>query len=128
MTTLAELKKAESEYIQRGGGYWEMSEFDRRINKFSRAIVRAFRREKGAAWLGNINLYGDDRADFVEYKRGMVWNFEYRVLLPRRDQKVINMIQTRADTVYTGTAGDLELLDPIMDRIYEVGGMCLNWV
>ncbi len=128
MKTLAELKQAEREYIKQIGGYWEMSEFDRRINKFSRAIVRAFRREHGEAWLGNVNLYDDQSAGFVEYVKGIVRNFEYRVLLPRHDQQLTDMIQARADAPYTGTKADGDLLDPIFDRIEAIGGICLNWV
>jgi len=128
MRTLEELRKAEVAYWKDKGGYFEVDEGCWIQNKFSRAKVRAFKRMYGQAYLGNINFYDDTPPNFHRYEKGMVYNFEYRIVVPYPDPYLAMLIDQRNAIPYTGTAQDLKLIDPIFDRLYEIGGMVLSWV
>ena len=128
MKTLAELQTAEHEYIKGHGGYWELSEYKRRINKFSRAKVRAFRRGHGEAWLGNVNFYPETPPNYTKYTNGIVRNFEYRFIISQPDAELQNLITQRNEADYTGTKADFSRVDAIFNKIEELGGIVLNWV
>ena len=127
MKTLAELEKEQREYVRYRGGHWEIGEGDWRINKFSRAKVRAFRREHGEAWMGNINFYDETPPNFTQYIKGIVRNFEYAFVIPHNDPVLKGLIDKRNETPYTGTEQDSMLIEPIFDRLEAIGGISLNW-
>lgn len=130
MEALKEIQRAEHEYIKRCGGYWELSEFDREINEFSRAKVRAFKHEHEEAWLGNVNLYSETPPNFTEYESGITAlnNFGYAFVIPHPDQELYKLITQRDEADYTGTKADAPMIDAIFNRIEDIGGIVLNWV
>ncbi len=97
-------------------------------NKFSRAKVRAFRREHGQAWLGNVNLYDHTPPNFTQYESGMVRNFSFHFAIPAPDDKLKALILERDAAPYTGTRADAPMVDAIFNRIEALGGIVLNWV
>jgi len=99
------------------------------VNRWSRAIVRAMRREKGVAWIGNINIYEETRGKPViqEYRKGMVFNFEVAFVLPVFDQILQDMILARDMSKYTTSSADYKRIIEIFKRIEEVGGLSLIW-
>jgi len=130
MKTLQEIKEIEFDFIKKLGGYWNLTEFDKCQNTITRCIIRAFKQERGQAWLGNINRHGINKPPYElrEYRKGMVYNFEYGFIIPCHDQALIDLIVEREKAPYTGTKDDIPRVDAIMERIYEIGGMSLIWV
>lgn len=131
MLLLKEVLEKETAWIKSMGGFWAVTEGDWKQNKFSRSIVRAYRREHGQAWLGKINLYGEERhKDYhlTEYKKGMVFNFEYSFAVPCKDAELERLIIERDNAAYEGTASDIPMVERIMTRITELGGVHLRWV
>ena len=86
MRPLKCLIPAQHAYVQSEGGYYELNEFSSDINKYSRAKIRALKREKGEAWIGLINPYKSKVAEITQYTRGVVINFGASFVIPRFDQ------------------------------------------
>ena len=101
------------------------------INNASRRVVATMRAAKGQAWLGKVNLYGDDRGrrDKIlwEWDGGIVYNFSACFVLPAFDEKLVDMIHQRDISPYTGTADDAVKIDAIFDRVQQLGGVLLHW-
>lgn len=130
MMTLEQLQKLEFQKVKSCGGYWEVKEWDTWLNKFQRAKIRAFKREKGNAYLGKINYYDDERHKPIElknYKRGRIYNYEFSFIIPVDDKKLKELIYERDNSEYTGTKEDYEKITKITNRIYELGGLHLTW-
>lgn len=68
--SLQNLIKKEHQYVDSKGGYMNLTEFDSKINSFSRATIRLLKKENGCCYM--INLYNHT---VQEYKSGMVYNF-----------------------------------------------------
>ena len=128
MKTLAEIQAGKHAYVKGVGGWFEVGEGNWRLNKFSRAKVRAFKRERGEAWLGNVNLHHNTKPNFQKYERGMVYNFQAHFVIPCDDTELKALIQERMDAEYTGTKADGDMVDVIFERIDAIGGIFLNWV
>lgn len=108
-----------------------LGESDRDINALSRYRIRQMRRNHGQAFLYRINLYDKQRghrdAIYREYKSGMVYNFEFSVVLPVRSAMLVELIYRRDITPYTGTSDDYRRLEAIDNLIQELGGVRLFW-
>lgn len=78
--TYKELQLKQHEYVMSKGGYYGLTEFDCRINCFSRAKIRAYKRENGKCYL--IHLNGKT---LREYTHGMVYNFECQYMTYDKD-------------------------------------------
>ena len=133
MQTLSEISKTQTNnVINQIRAYGSTSEFEPQTNRLSRAIIRAFRREHGTAWLGRINLYGDQRGNrdaiLNEYQRGMVYNFQCSFIVPEHDQELEQMILDRDNAEYTGTKDDCARIDAIFAKIDTLNGLHLHWV
>jgi len=129
MKSLKDLRKLQfSELTSDVREYGWASEFNHNHNKISRAIVRAVLREKGEAWLWQINPYNGD-ADVIvrKYEKGMVYNFGASLVTPRYDSKLEQLIIDRLAAEYTGTKDDLVRVNEIMARAGEVGASHLFW-
>ena len=83
--------------------------------------------EHGEAWLGRVNLYGDDSGELHKWEGGEVYNFGADFVLPCYDAEVERLVRERAEAPYTGTADDGKRVDAIFARIGEVGGSHLFW-
>ncbi len=133
MQSLTEISKAQTNnVVEQIRYYGSTSEFEPITNKYSRSIIRAFRHEHGSAWLGNVNLYGDNRgkrdAILTEYTRGMVYNFQYSFIIPEYNQELEQLILDRDNAPYTGTKADCVRIDTIFAKIEALNGKHLHWV
>lgn len=130
MKTVEQLENEYNREVKNHGGHWEVCEFDAPwVNAYSRAKVRAYKRKWGNAWLGKINLYGEERAkqtSFYQYKKGMIYNFQFDFVIPEDDEKLAKLIWERNQT-FTTTKEDARLIDEIFDRITELKGIFLRW-
>lgn len=84
-----------NEYLKLHRNNGGTSEFDTSINDISRAKIKRFKIEKGACFLGNINLYDKERekldVKLVPYEGQVIYNFEYAFILPCHDDEIIEL-------------------------------------
>ena len=128
MKTLKQCKQEKTEYLIQNEGM--TSEFDMSINDISRNIIKAMKREQGVCFLGNVNLYGDNRGKpfkLTEYTGQKIYNFVYDFCLPCHDTQIEKMITDRDQTQYTGTKDDCVMVSAIMNRIEQLNGINLLW-
>lgn len=125
------LLQLQRERTKQVGGYWEVTEGDWWQNKISRALVRAFKHEHGAAWLGQVNRYTPEKSSpyqLTEYKHGVVRNFSASFVVPVCDVQLVRLLVEREAAPYEGAAKDYQLVTAIYDRIEQLGGLSLRWV
>jgi len=120
-----QLTNALFDSFRRGDGW--PTENDGDLNAASRAIVDSMYAENGQAYLGKINLYGEDQPIWEYDGETMVYNFGASFVLLCFDAELERLILARASTPYTGTRADAVLVDEILDRIKAVGGVSLFW-
>jgi len=115
------------------GGY--PTEFDTEINDITVEKIKMFAvlNNNGLGsycYLGKINRYSEDEGKpyLVAYDEQRVFNFEYAFMIPAYDEILIEKIRFRETDEYTGAKKDFILINGIMDRIQELGGIHLFWV
>lgn len=103
------------------------TEFDKRINDYSRQTIEAMKAEKGQAWLLKINRYKDEteKPYLVEYTGQDIYNFEYTAVIPVNDSEIIEMLKYY-ETLKFGD-GIMTYIEKITKRIYDLGGVNLFW-
>lgn len=125
----AELAREAARSAREGGGL--PTEADDAVNNASRRVVDAVHAAHGQAWLGQINLYGEDRgmADRVlrRWDESPVLNFEAAFVVPGYDDELVRLIIERDVAPYTSMAADVPRVDAITQRIAELGGALLIW-
>ena len=106
-----------------------LSEDDQEFNDLQRDIIRAMKEEHGEAWLGKINLTSHDEGKLViwRWNGSVVYNFECSFVIPCYDDELYRLIMKRHNAIYEGTRKDSERLEPVMNRITELGGTHLVW-
>jgi hypothetical protein len=128
---LQELKQESRAYHVLHADNGGSSEFDMSINDISRAKIQAVSEIWTEVWLGNVNLYGDDRHGgkpiMTKWEGDLVYNFEYAFCIPGHDAELEQMIRDRDDAEYTGTRDDYKRIDAIFARIEKLGGETLSW-
>lgn len=135
MQTVAELKREEYEHVRKSGGWWELGEADDVLNDGNRKQIAAYKREKGAAWLGNINFYYEQGEQVVngsmsvyeEYTGQMVYNFGCTFCVPFPDETLSEMIREWNTEKTALSRNAMGILDSIMRRIDEIGGINFIW-
>jgi hypothetical protein len=95
MKSFQELLIAEDNSIVKNGGYGSLLETDSWINKYSRALIRAMKREKGVCYL--LDIY---KPDLKVYKRGIVNNFEFQFITSDA-QTAVNFIKSMKEDIYS---------------------------
>lgn len=115
--------------LQEGDGC--LPEADTAINNASRSVITAMVEDHGEAWLGKINLHGDERHGAVpvlwKWDDEPVCNFGCAFVTPRHDADLERLIRERDDATYTTTAADAVLVEAIINRVYAIGGIYLSW-
>lgn len=115
---------------QNAGGM-SVSEADRYVNDASRNLVEAFQTAYGQAWLGRINLRGNDRgkpeAVMWKWDRDGLCNFGADFVAMDYDQRLVDLIIERDSAEYAGTEEDGKRLELIFDRMTEIGAEYLVW-
>ena len=124
MPSIFACKKALHEHVRMEGGWIELQESDRTLNKISRGIIRAVKRERGQAWIGKINVYEGHNAKMREYKYGMVRNFEADYVIPFHDTELESMIEEYNSATDRMVIG--EYLTKILGTI-DRSGYLLHW-
>jgi hypothetical protein len=106
-------------------------EADERVNNANRRVVAAMAEAHGEAWLGKINLYGNERHGghpvMWKWDGGTVYNFDAAFVVPAFDEELVRLVKERDDAEYTGTKDDAVRVEAIMQRITDIGGVHLFW-
>ena len=125
-----ELNRQEFSIFKRSSGL--PTEFDTDMNDISRKKIEIFAaiHNNEKCYLGKVNRYSEDEGNpgLVPYDGQQVFNFEYGFMIPAYDAKLINLIMDRDEAEYTGTKEDFVMVEAIMNRIAELGGINLFWV
>jgi hypothetical protein len=133
MTTLlktvrAELAHAVVESARESG--WP-AESDETVNAASRRVVEAMQEENGEAWLGHVNLHGDDRGKperaMWRWDGSTILTFGSHFVAPKYDEELVRLIMERDTSSYKGTAYDVPKIEAIHKRLEAIGGVTLFW-
>lgn len=130
--SLDQLDGLDLDYFRRHRSNGGTSEFDLSINDISRARIEAFRREKGACFLGRINLWDRERDNpdyrFTPYTGQPVHNFEFTLVLSVEDETLRALIvaHNRDYSPYDSHAA-WQRVRQITARVQEIGGILLTW-
>ena len=108
MKTLAELQREQDEYAAGSGGYAGIMEADDNVNANNVEQIKAFRREKGVAYL--VKVY----EGITEYTGQRIYNFDCSYVIPTNDAEVAQLCKE----------GNMEKLEKRVDKL---GGICLVW-
>ena len=108
MKTLAELQEEQDRYAATFGGYGGILEADDKVNANSAEQIKAYRREKGAAYL--VKVY----EGITEYTGQRIYNFDCNYVIPTNDAEVERLCKE----------GNMEKLEKRVDKL---GGICLVW-
>ncbi len=130
ITSLNELEKATNDYLDLHAEEGGTSEFDMSINDISRAKIEEALKVWGQVYLGNINLYGDNRhqpVKLIKYFGEQVYNFGYAFAIPCDSPELCKMIEDRDNSEYTGTSDDFKRIKEIYELIDSLGGIYLIW-
>lgn len=130
---LALATSRQREYVLRSGGYLAVRESDEKYNDWNREKIAAMKLLHGAAFLGEINFYGDRRRKvaqgemsvYEEFCGQLVCNGQGAFCVPAADawlQKKIRLWNARENMI--GARVDM---NSIMARIYILGGINLIW-
>ena len=120
---LKELINAQNEYFKHG----QPREADRKQNAFQRALIRAMRRENGKCYIGLINQKTKGNFTFLQYLRGMVYNFGGDFILPKFDLDLDNMIGEYRGLTPWNNVKAYKMIDAIFARVENLGGIALYW-
>lgn len=126
---LALVKKKQNVYIAASGGVLGLREGDETNNDMNREIIEAVKLRYGKAFLGSVNLYGEQRervasgegSPLEEYGRQKLYNFCADFVVPNDDMELAAMIRR-----WNG-GGESELVERIVNRVQELGGVNLIW-
>lgn len=98
------------------------------FNSITRRELEHYVETHQETWVGKINLYGNDTADLVKLGPGdFIYNFQYNYAVPFNDECLRLMVDQRKEAPYTGTQQDLVFIEAIINRIYQINGILLNW-
>ena len=119
---------ATTDLLKQYGSPWELGEANDEWNDAQRADLAAFAAGHGDhCVLGNTNLDNQRLVMWDYYPGDNVYNFGCAFAIPAYDKTLHDLIVTRDRTPYTGVAQDSVLVDAILDRIAELGGITLLW-
>lgn len=103
--------------------------YENPLNDLQRELIAAFAAERGAAWLGRINLYDNDKYMPIIWKwdGSTVLNFGARFVIDHFDEELYSLIVERFYAPYTTTAADAKRIDAIFARLIELNAEVLTW-
>jgi len=129
--SLKELDFYTGEYLNLHRNNGGTSEFDTSINDISRAKIKRFKQERGACFLGKINLYDEARKNLdvklVPYEGQDIYNFQYCFILPCHDEEIIELIKDHNRGGEFNSKLILERINKITQRVLELKGDFLVW-
>ena len=116
--TLEEVKKIEKDYIESIGGFYNLTEFNQKINDIQRELIKAFKKEYGKCYIYNIN-----RNEIVKHYEGeKVYNFGGDFILSENSQELVELIKQNRQKC------SMKTIDKIYDYVELKKGICLKWV
>ncbi|MBE6954496.1 MAG: hypothetical protein E7449_01115 [Ruminococcaceae bacterium] len=127
------IKKKLREYIRYAGGLYAIQEADQFVNDTNRELIAAYKLRYGTCYLGDVNIHNNERRKAVtsgqgsvyeEYTGQTVYNFGCDFVVPVKDEALEARI---AEWNRDGWPKDASLVDSIMDRIDQIGGIHLIW-
>ena len=126
--TFALTKRKQWQYLVAAGGPLALSESDDTYNDFNRQLIQAMKLRNGHVYMGDVNYYGDQRlavldgeSIYKEYDGGEIYNFACAYCVPVKDEKLEQLVRL------WNKSGEVALIDVIMDRVENVGGINLIW-
>ena len=130
MDALKEIRKRQNLYLASTGGAWALREADEKYNDMNREIIDAFKKAYGAAFLGKINFYDEERqrvaskqqSVYVEYTGQLVYNCGCSFVVPVKDEDLEARI-----VEWNAGRNTTSVIDKIMARIEELGGISFVW-
>ena len=134
MSILMELQQRQNQYLAMTGGVLALRESDDTYNDMNREMIKAFKTVNGTAFLGNINFYGERRQEvashqrsiYTEYTGQFVYNFGYSFVVPEKDD-TLEALVIEWNRGKNHTDGGASMVDAIMNRINELGGINFIW-
>lgn len=112
-------------------GDGSLPEADTDLNAANRRVVEAMQETHGEAWLGCINLYGEDRGNpekaMWRWDGSIIYTFGSAFVAPNYDEELVRLIMERDNGPYTTTKADAARIESIFKRLDEVGGVHLVW-
>jgi len=124
---IEELTHKENELYKYWGGH--IPEANTELNNLQRDKINAVFMENGAAYIGKINFYDNERENlapgnvFNAYTGEKVYNFGADFVIPVIDNALAEMIVEWN----RGLPTSLSLINKITNRISELGGANLIW-
>ena len=109
-----------------------LPESDADLNRASRQVVVVMYETCGEAWLGSVNLHGEDRGnpEAAMWKwdgSTTIYTFGSAFVAPKFDEELVRLIMERDRAPYTGAKDDYARIQVIHARIEEIGGISLPW-
>ena len=106
-------------------------EADADVNRASRNVVLAMLEANGQAWLGRINLHGEERgkreAVLWQHKDGeTIYTFGSAYVLPSYDDELVRLV-LEYDAGPWDAAKCSKQIEGIIDRVRLLGGEMLVW-
>lgn len=129
MNKLKELNKLTDQYLKMHWDNGGTSEFDKSINDISREKIKALKELKGKCYLYQINKFHPSDPACVEYTGQKIYNFEYSLALPERNEEIIKIIDKRntpSDEPYSGKR-NMDEVNRIYDIAESIGEITLIW-
>lgn len=122
---LAYRKKLLLDYVVPCGGYHSLPEADEMVNNSNRAIITAYWKANGKAYIGTVNGYGNAEGGtkevLVEYDGRNICNFGCDFIVPKFDEKLDGLIRL------WNKCSSAHLVAEIYDRVIAIGGEYLTW-
>lgn len=126
-------KERQLRHMGRSGGWGALRESDDVYNGLNRELIAALKLMHGAAFLGNVNFYGEDhelvalgqKSVYEEYTGQPVYNFHCSFCVPAADETLEDLIRAwnGNDTLPKKRID----VDAIVNRVEEIGGINLIW-
>lgn len=130
---LALARKRQFRHIRETGGWLALREADDTNNDLNREVIVAMKQIHGRLYLGNINIYDDNRRKqicsgkesvYEEYTGQEIYDFHCTFAVPAKDGALEEMIREWNKGIGPHHA---ELVDQIMARVDELGGKHFVW-
>lgn len=129
---LKEAIQKQDEYLSFWGHLEDVPVGDETFNDLSRAVIAAFKRCHGTAFLGRLVFSWGDQKKFehgeggiyTEYTEQHVPAYSCNFILPRQDLQLEEMVKEWAVDEWPPK---FELFTRILQRIKELDGMTISW-
>jgi hypothetical protein len=129
MENLEELNKKTNAYLIEHWDNGGTSEFDKSINDISRDRIKAVKEKYGTCFMYKINKWDQTELTCVEFVGQKVFNFEFDLILPKRNEELIKLIDVRnaPKTEEYSNKRNMDEVKAIFDIVEKNNGISLVW-